>query len=289
MSTKKELTELINRFNNKLCEKTSDYHSAGAGLNGVMMDYISESESDDPLEFEINFMFCLLKGSYDFIDDELRKEFDVDIFNIVTSSQFKLNDNILYKFFDSGVYNIYEPLVKINKIKPCVKHLEFFCLEENLIELIKFILDYKVIPNDICINNVITTMKKWENEDKKIKVLLLLLDHGGIITLNNVFMMTKLGIVLPNFYKYDLVPTYELFELCLKNYYGEPYDYFDNFELSQKQIEDMFLETGSLEQIKVILRGRKSILTNTCLRNVRKIRNNIEIINYLIEEHGLHD
>jgi hypothetical protein len=111
-------------------------------------------------------------------------------------------------------------------------------------------------------------------------ILLSLLDHGCILKLDHVITLVKKHIPIPNFYKYEIIPNNELYEACLN-------DYFDNYGMTQEDIENMFLKTRKLEQVKLILKNRKSLLNEKCLENAVTLSNNDKILIYLVEEHNI--
>jgi hypothetical protein len=113
----------------------------------------------------------------------------------------------------------------------------------------------------------------------------LLLNHGLIITYDDVYELVRFDIVVPNFYKYDIKPDRKLLMECLSR--DVIFDYFDNMEFSHELLKCIFRECNNLDKLLNLLKGRKSILTIEHLRLACEVFNNLDIVKYLVEEHKI--
>jgi hypothetical protein len=150
-------------------------------------------------------------------------------------------------------------------------------------------MDHKVVPTSKCLDGVYLQPEK----------ISLLLNYGLKITYDDVYKLVDYGFAVPNFYKYGIKPDVRLLRHCLKytikNYsinkiddvFDDVFDYFDEMEFTPKILNEIFSSCSRLNQILVLLKGRKSVLTIEHLRGACSITDNMEVIKYLIEEHGI--
>lgn len=201
-------------------------------------------------------------------------------------SKYKLTGNkVIFELFKKRLIDFYRMLVDEGTVEPTVDHLEFVChnkfiYKDDLIEIMKYILDHKVVPSSKCLDGEYFQPEK----------ISLLLNYGLKITYDDVYKLVDCGFIVPNFYKYGIKPNGRLLRHCLNisnNKTNCVFDYFDEMDFTPKILKDIFSSCSRLNQILVLLKGRKSLLTIEHLRNACSIGRNIDVIRYLIEEHGI--
>lgn len=215
-------------------------------------------------------------------DTSVQPAFVIIIDNII--SNYTIDNDIIKSLFNNNLFFIYRNLVTTNKINVKKEHFDIYLKREN-VEMnyfdkdVIFFLEHKVIPNEEHFNLIIKLNHRYNSVQ-------ILLEYGYVPTLKNVKDAFKKHIYIKNFYKYDIIPDDELFEMCIKSY--GYYDYFDKYDLTQEKLEHLFEKCQNLDMIKLVLKNHKSLINKKCIDNAYKMGNN-EIIRYLITEYKILD
>jgi hypothetical protein len=259
---------------------------------------------DNEIIFNENIILFMLHEIYFYFNNKLVDTPYSDVY-IEYFKDHKPSSEMLDLLLENGLFvvylfviNKYDCVVTSNHLLICckivIKDYLYYC---GATDCIKFILDRKIIPTSGHFKELFDEYTRYKNNELYIcatggdigYLLNLFFECGYKPSLDDIKKMVKSNIVVQNFYKYDIIPDRELYDLCVRDEQFIIYDYFDNFELSQKDIEELFSRTNNIKIILSILKNHKCILNKKCLENAKKLRFNEEIINYLISEHGITD
>jgi hypothetical protein len=247
-------------------------------LKYVTFKWFCETINDQILDLSdnllIQFMGCNSLSLYN-------NKYVSDVVNHNISDNNIINDQITNLLITKNFFDEYSNMVKCGKITPTEEHLNLLCSRsDSTISQIKFMLEHKLSPTNKSFNSLMENHNyNFEN------VIDLFINFGFNLTLKEVEEITFRKIIIPDFYKYDIVPSREIFDFCIcENFYP---DYFKNFELTEKDIEELFLYISNINGLIIFLKDRKIFLNVKCLENACKLKNNLDVIRYIIEEHGI--
>jgi hypothetical protein len=260
-----------------------------------------------------DFFMSVLSNGYNILDDvfklDILCDFNDDIIlkliqYYVTKRDIKFN---LVKYIKtwtnlavdliilSNNFTVYKDLVDSRKINVTNEHLSYACISKNRNnDLIIFILKHEIIPNNEnfqliykSVKNIdysgITISKTYNSVHRKdISVLLdYFLSVGYILTYDDIKNLIHNKISLENIHRYNIKIDDEIVDLCLKNNFYP--DYFSNYNMSLEMLRKIFLYVNRIGDLKMITKNTKINFDIECLRNACTIRDNYEIINYLIQ------
>jgi hypothetical protein len=258
-------------------------------------------EVRDKIEDFIKLFFDILNIDHELIVTLFFLDIEpwVNIYDFID----KINDvsvdtiNLLFEF---GYYDTYIKLVENEKIIPTSEHVSMICGSVNCnIETIKYIINRKIIPSHDCIDRIlngnITLYKKYNYyfdplnigsehklSDNIPKVIDILTDCGLSLTLEDVKKLSNNKITILNFEKYGFEIDNELIQICLdKKIYPE---YITTKCFSQERLKHLFKSVRHVSEIMDYIKDREVTYDIECLRNACKIKNNKEIINFLIKQ-----
>ena len=198
-------------------------------------------------------------------------------FNVYTYLEKKENIKFNYILTEETILemckinNIY--LLSLDCIKFNTKHLEYACYNGN-IDLLKTILDRKIIPNDDCMIALII------GKSFTIKKLKLLIAFGGILTQKIVRYSIKEKRNLSEIFETcGIVLDENIYNYCHEfNYWPESY----KFQINKKLIQLRYYSgTRTLKEIKDYVTNNKMELDSYCLDNACRM-NSIEVVKYLL-------
>ena len=163
-------------------------------------------------------------------------------------------------------------------------HLKIACINGSN-DLINFILDSKIIPNNIDVDNYILYVinNKYSINNQIIEnILNKFFDCGAIIKNDHIIQLLRSAKFLRNINKYNiLINKEELQNLCDELCY---YPYPQYAKPNQKILEKECGISNNLTNIKKISKLNNLSPNINCLENACKFKKNLQTINYLMDK-----